>query len=125
MPQLPLLIPMIVTGLLVGSIMIHEGRGISKKRLAGASVLSGLLNGVQAYTVNLLTPQPTSSFFRAGTSVTVPATFRQGSELTFTVSSILAGILIPLTIVGIAMLYSRFRRGGEEVEVEEESISEK
>lgn len=112
MPQLPVLIPIIVTGLLVGSVMRSGGRGISKRRLAGASVLSGLLNGGQAYVVNLLTPQPTSTFFGAA----VPAAVRQTSELVFTISSILAGIFIPLAIVGIAMLYARSRGGAEEEE---------
>jgi len=113
MPQLPVLIPIIVTGLLVGSVMRNPSRRISKKRLGGVSLLSGLLNGGQAYLVNLLTPQPTSTFLRT----TVSATVRQTSEMVFIVSSVLAGILIPLAIVGIAMLYSRGRRGEEEVEL--------
>jgi hypothetical protein len=127
MPQLPVLIPIIVTGLLVGSVMTHEGRGISKKRFAVASVLSGLLNGGQAYLVNLLTPQPTS-FIRTGVTIGTAgpgfAVARQGSELVFIISSFLVGILIPLAVVGIAKLYAHFRKGEEDVEVEE-PISEK
>jgi cation transporter-like permease len=118
MPQLPVIIPMVVTGLLVGSVMRSESHRISKRRLGGASVLSGLLNGAQAYLVNLLTPQPTSTFFQG----TVSATVRQASELTFTISSILVGILIPVAIVGIGMLYSRARKGGEEVEVQDSTF---
>jgi len=123
MPQLPVIIPMIVTGLLVGSMIRNAGRGISKKKIGGASVLSGLLNGVEAYVANLLIPQPTSTFIRAGSTVsfTVPAAARQSSELVFYISSVLAGILIPLVIVGIAMLYSRGRQGGEQVEEEVET----
>ena len=120
MPQLPVLIPIIVTGLLVGSVMRSAGARISKKRLAVASVISGLLNGGQAYLVNLLAPQPTSTFFRT----TVSAAVQQASEMVFIISSILVGILIPLAIVGIAMIYAHFRKGEEDVDVEE-SISEK
>jgi hypothetical protein len=123
MPQLPIIIPIIVTGLLVGSAMRNPDRRISKKRIGGASVLSGVLNAAEAYVVNLLTPQPTSTFFRAGSTVsfTVPAAARQSSELVFYVSSVLAGILIPLVIVGIAMFYSRGRHTEEEVEEETET----
>ena len=88
-------------------------------------MLSGVLNGVGAYVVNLLMPQPTTTFFRAGTAanVTVVAAFRQNSELVFYVSSIVVGILIPLVIVGIAMLRSRGRQGGgEEVELQESDL---
>jgi len=124
MPQLPIIIPIIVTGLLVGSAMRNGGRGISKKRLGGASLLSGVLNGVGAYVVNLLMPQPTTTFFRAGATAnfTVPAAVRQNSEMVFYVSSIVAGILIPLIIVGIAMIYSRGRQGGEEVELQDSDL---
>jgi hypothetical protein len=119
MPQLPIIIPIIVTGLIVGSVM--KSSGFSKKRLGVASVLSGVLNGAQAYLVNLLMPQPTATFFRA---TTVSATVRQSSELTFIVSSVLVGILIPLFIVGIGMLYARSRKGEEGVEFED-SLAEK
>jgi hypothetical protein len=124
MPQLPVIIPIIITGLLVGSMIRNAGRGISKKKLGGASALSGVLNGVEAYVVNLLMPQPTSTFIRAGSTVsfTVPAAARQTSELVFYASSILAGILIPLVIVGIAMLYSRGRQSGEEVELQDSDL---
>jgi len=141
MPQIPVLIPIIVTGLLVGSIMIHEGRKISKKRLGAASVVSGLLNGAQAYLVNYLMPASTSragaggggtfvvvggggGFVGGGTiptaAVTAAAAARQVTELTYYVSSILVGILIPLVILGIAMFRARSKGGDEEVEAEEE-----
>jgi protein-S-isoprenylcysteine O-methyltransferase Ste14 len=112
MPQLPMLIPLVVTGLLVGSMLKSESHRISKKKLAGAAVLSGLLNGGQAYLVYIMTPLPTSTFFQT----TAAATLRGTSEVDFTISSILAGILIVLVIVGIAMLYARSRGGAEEEE---------
>jgi len=127
MPQLPVIIPIIVTGLLVGSALRSANRGISKRKLGGASVLSGVLNGVEAYAVNLLMPQPTTTFFRAGATATftVPTALRQNSELVFYVSSIVVGILIPLVIVGIALLYSRRGQGGGEEEELQESDIEK
>jgi len=112
MPQLPMLIPLVITGLVVGSMLKSESHRISKKKLAGAAVLSGLLNGGQAYLIYLLTPLPTSTFFQT----TAAATLRRTSELDFTISSILAGILIVLVIAGIAMLHARSREGAEEEE---------
>jgi hypothetical protein len=135
MPQIPVLIPIIVTGVLVGSVMINAGRRISMKRLGIASLLSGLLNGAQAYLVNYLMPQTTvrtgtatfpggGTFTGAGTFTGGAAAVRQTSELTYTISSVIVGILIPLVILGIAMFRSRSKSSDEEVEPEE-SISEK
>ena len=140
MPQIPVLIPIIVTGLLVGSIMIHEGHKISKKRLGGVSVVSGLLNGAQAYLVNYLMPSSTPRAGAGGTfivaggggafiggggetfpsaAVTAAAAARQSTELTYYISSILVGILIPLVILGIALFRARSKGSDEEVEPEE------
>ncbi len=121
MPQLPMLIPLVITGLVVGSMLKSESHRITKKRLAGASLLSGLLNGAQSYLVYLLTPQPTfpstfsstaSTFFQSTAAIAA----RRTSEVDFAISSILAGILIVLVIVGIAMFFARSREGGEEEE---------
>ena len=136
MPQIPILVPIIVTGLLVGSVMIHEGRKMSKKRLGVASVLSGVLNGAQAYLVNYLTPQtPTRAgtftgggTFPGGATFTGTATFtgaaavRQTGELTYYISSIIVGILIPLVILGIGMFRSRSKGSEEELEPENEEL---
>ncbi len=108
-----MLIPLVVTGLLVGSMLKSESHRISKKKLAGAAVLSGLRNGAQAYLVYLMTPLPTSTFFQ---TTAAAAALRGTSEVDFTISSIFAGILIVLVIVGIAMLYARSRGGAEEEE---------
>jgi len=99
---------------------------MSKKRLGIASVISGLLNGAQAYLVNYLMPQPTfrtgaATFPGAGT-FTGAAGVRQTGELTFTISSILVGILIPLVILGIAMFRSRSKSSEEEVEPENSTL---
>jgi len=125
MPQLPIIIPIIVTGLLVGSVLRNPGRGISKRKLGGASVLSGVLNGVGAYVVNLLMPQPTTFVFRGGATANFTgfAAVRQNSELVFYISSIVVGILIPLVIVGIAMLRTRGGQGGgEEAELQDSDL---
>jgi hypothetical protein len=136
MPQIPLLIPIIVTGLLVGSIMVHEGHKISKKRLGTVSVVSGVLNGAQAYLVNYLMPASTSraggAFIGAGGGTftgggTLPsaavtaaaAAARQTTALTYYISSILVGILIPLVILGIGLFRARSKGSDEEVEPEE------
>ena len=99
MPQIPVLIPIIITGLLVGSVMINERRKLSKKRLGIGSVLSGVLNGAQAYLANYLMPQSTvrtgagtftgGATFTGGTfpsagTFTGAAALRQTTELTYT-----------------------------------------
>jgi hypothetical protein len=138
MPQIPVLIPIIATGLLVGSIMIHEGHKISKKRLGTASVISGLLNGAQAYLVNTLMPASTTrgggggAFIAAGgggafvgggtipsAAITAAAAARQTTELTYYISSVLVGILIPLVILGIGLFRARSKGSDEEVEPED------
>jgi hypothetical protein len=122
MPQIPMLIPLVVTGIVVGSMLKSETHRISKKKLAAAAVLSGVLNGGQAYLVYLITPTPTipataSTFIQSSTLTA----FRGTSEIDFAIASIFAGILIVLVIVGIAMLYARRGGGAEE---EEESSDE-
>jgi hypothetical protein len=113
-------------------VMIHEGRRMSKKRLGIASVLSGLLNGAQAYLVNYLMPQTTTrigggtfpgggTFTGAGTSAAA-STLRQFSELTYTITSVIVGILIPLVILGIAMFRSRSKRSEDELGSENEEL---
>ena len=140
MPQIPVLIPIIVTGLLVGSVMINEGRRVSKKRLGSVSIISGLLNGAQAYLTNLLLPQtPTRTgtltgggTFPGGGAFTGTATFttfagaaaaRQVTELSYLASSVIVGILIPLAILGIAMFRSRSKGKDEELEAQDEDSS--
>jgi hypothetical protein len=124
MPQLPLIIPIIVTGLLVGSAMKNRDQRISKKRLGAISVLSGVLNGAQAYLVTFLSPQTTFSrqatFFQ--TTATAAASLRQTSELVFAISSILIGILIPLVIVGIGLFFSRGSGEEEGVELQDSTL---
>jgi glycerol uptake facilitator-like aquaporin len=108
MPQIPIIIPLIVAGLAAGSAIKSTSRTISKKRLAAASTVAGLLNAVNAYLVDLLTPQQPAFAFRV--SATVPAT----SELPFIVASFLGGFLIVLAVMGIAKAYARTGKEEEE-----------
>jgi FtsH-binding integral membrane protein len=129
MPQLPLIIPIIVTGLLVGSALKNRDQRISKKKLGAVSVLSGVLNGAQAYLVTFISPQTTftrttftgqTTFLQ--TSATAAAALRQTSELVFAISSTLVGILIPLVIVGIALFLSRGSGEEEGVELQDSTL---
>jgi len=120
MPQLPLIVPIIVTGVLVGSLMKSKTQRISKKRLVSSSLISGVLNGAYAYAVYLLTPQTTfTRFTGSAAATTAAAAFRPASDIVFVISSFVAGVLFVLTVIGIAMVYARFFRGGGEENLEE------
>lgn len=73
-----------------------------------ASLVAGLLNAINAYVVNSLTPQQT--FARANFTVPVPQT----SWIVFVVASFIGGFLIVLAVLGIAMIYARRGKGAEE-----------
>jgi H+/Cl- antiporter ClcA len=120
MPQVPVIIPVIVTGLVVGWAMKSKTRRISKKRLMSASLLAGALNVAYVYLLQLLMPEVFSLGFssrpsQAASQLQVPAT----SELVFMVSCFLTGFLIVLVVLGIAMVYARTRKGEELAEVPE------
>lgn len=57
MPQVPIIIPVIITGIVLGSIIKNQKSRITKKKFGGAALVSGLLNAAYAYTDYLLTPQ--------------------------------------------------------------------
>lgn len=111
MPQIPILIPVVVAGIAVGSVIKSKRLKISKRKLLLASLAAGLLNAIYAYVVYSFSPQPTS--FR-GTS-SVPPT----SWIAFVVGSLLTGFLIVLAVLGIAMAYGRVRKGEELEELPE------
>ena len=103
MPQVPIIVPVVVTGIVLGAIIKNRTPHISKRRFAGAAVVSGLLNSVYAYAEYLLTPQQVT--FR-GFTIQRPA----GSEYGFVIASFLAGFLIVIAVIGIGLLYARFRK---------------
>jgi uncharacterized membrane protein len=133
MPQLPIIIPLIIIGILFGSLLKSEKPRISLKRIMTWSLVAGLLNAVNAYAVYLLTPQTT---FRGGTftggtfaggtftgTAVARTTTGATSSLGFTVASFLVGFIIVAAVFGIARLVSRGHHGDGELGEESESES--
>ncbi len=114
MPQIPIMIPILVTGVLVGSIIKSKTQRVSKKKLASASIVSGLLNAGYAYLTYILVPQQTFRGFTAP----------RASELGYVASSLIVGVLVVLAVVGIGLLYARFRRGEHEIESDDLTLKE-
>lgn len=108
MPQIPIIIPLVVAGVAVGSVIKSKSPTISKRKLLSASLVAGFLNAIYAYAVYSFSPEQTFTFSR-GTFPAAPT-----SWIPFVVASLLAGFLIVLAVLGIAMAYARIRRGGEE-----------
>lgn len=115
MPQLPIIIPIIVVGGLVGSLLKSKKLKIPTKKILSWSLIAGMFNAVFAYAELILTPQQTSTF--RGTAFVA-----QISPLVFSVGSFLAGFLIVLTVFGVAAGYLRLRGGGDS-EIEETDLS--
>ena len=125
MPQPPIVLPIIITGLTLGSILASQAKTISKKKFAGISLVSGLLNSAYAFLYYELSPPPT--FSRAGTTFSGAGTqFRvqTGSETGFIISSFITGIIFVLAVCGIALAYARFR-GKKDKEEDEELDDDK
>jgi len=118
MPQIPIIAPLIVVGLVVGSILKSKSSRISKKKFASTSVVAGLLNSIHAYLLYLLTPAQTATGF------TRTASLAPTSEEAFVVASFLAAFLIVLLVLGIAMAYVRIRREEELEEFPEQASEE-
>jgi len=118
MPQIPIIAPLIVVGLVVGSILKSKSSRISKKKFASTSLVAGLLNSIHAYLLYLLTPAQTATGF------TRTASLAPTSEEAFVVASFLAAFLIVLLVLGIAMAYARIRREEELEEVPEQASEE-
>ena len=120
MPQAPIIIPIIITGILVGTIAASKGTMVKRKKLLLASLLSGILNVVNAYLLILLTPARSFPSQFTGTAQSAYR-YRGGgganSQLLLLISSFLVGFLIPLAVIGIGMLYAR-RKAGKGVDEE-------
>jgi formate hydrogenlyase subunit 3/multisubunit Na+/H+ antiporter MnhD subunit len=115
MPTVPIVVPIIITGILVGS-MIKSPRSKKKRKVAAGSVLSGALNAAYAFVMYEFTPTPTSTFRTF--------TVRPPSELAFVVSSFVTGLVFVLAVLGIALLYGRVRKGEEEPDLSTEETEE-
>lgn len=112
------------------------GKKILKKKLLIASLVSGLLNAGYGYVLYLVAPPPTFTF-RGGTGgggagftggaggagAAGRAAASGGGELVFVISSFLAGFLLVLATIGIALVYARYRKKSDE-ETEESSEPE-
>ncbi len=106
MPQIPIIVPVIVLAMIVGSILRSKNIP-SKKKIAASSLLSGLLNAAYAFILNMVNP---------------PQNLPQGSiqilstsEVAFVSASFLTGVMMVLAVLAIAAIYLRLR-GTEEIE---------
>jgi flagellar biosynthesis component FlhA len=115
MPQIPIIVPLIVIGLVVGSTIKSKSTRISKKKLMSASLAAGLLNSVHAYLLYLLVPAqiPTRVTGTATTGTTAFEGFAATSEVPFVVASFLTALLMVLLVLGLAVVYARVGRGEE------------
>lgn len=114
MPQVPIIIPVIVIGILFGSLLKSNKPKIPWKKVTAWALVAGVLNAVLAYAEVILTPQPTFVFRAAAVT--------QVSEIPFSAASFLAGFIIVMVVFGIAAAYLRLRgtESGPELENEEE-----
>jgi len=147
MPTAPTVIPLIVAGLMLGSMLVTQKTKVTKKKLLGASLLAGLLNAVNAYAVYLLFPATTSRFgggnfgggnFGGGTGSGAssfcsanPGVCTGGrgalgatSVGSFLLLSFITGLLIVIVVVGVALLYVRYKTPKTEEEEKEPEIGE-
>jgi cytochrome bd-type quinol oxidase subunit 2 len=135
MPTAPIIIPVIVAGITLGSLLASESHKITKKKLLGTSLVSGLLNVANAYAIYLLFPPPSFSRFSGGGTFTGGGggftgggtAFRSAasSPISFLVLSFITGFLIVLVIVEVALFYARRKSGqSEEEETEPEKEEE-
>ena len=140
MPTAPIIIPLIIAGLIVGSLLASQTRKISKKKLLGASAVAGLLNMANAYLVYTLFPSNTrfgAGGFTGGSSAGFTGGYPAGyqfraagasSEGSFLILSFITGLLIVLAVVGIALVYARHKVGpleAEENKLEQEAEENK
>jgi hypothetical protein len=131
MPTIPIVIPLIIAGITLGSLLVSQTRKISKKKILGVSLLGGLLNAANAYIVYTLFPPITFPRFGGGTFTGGAQTFTGSttfqfraaagatSETSFVTLSFLTGLLIVLAVVGIALAYARYKGGKPQDETEE------
>jgi hypothetical protein len=117
MPQLPIIIPIIIIGVLIGSLQ-KSGKKTSARKITLWALVAGALNAANAYAVYILTPTPTFRGF-AATSTTI---VRTTSVFGFTVASFLAGFLIVGAVFVIAAAYGRVRKSDSELGEESQQV---
>jgi uncharacterized membrane protein len=132
MPTAPTVIPLIVAGLVLGSLLVSKKRNMSKKKLLGVSLLGGLLNAANAFIVYTLFPPTSFSRFGGGNfaggtftggTFTGSSTFRgaggASSEGSFLLLSFISGLLIVIVVVGVALAYVRYKSPKDEEQLDE------
>jgi cytochrome bd-type quinol oxidase subunit 2 len=124
MPTTQIIIPLIVAGITLGSLLVSQTRSISKKKLVIASLVSGLLNAANAFLVYTFLPPPTFTRTGTGGGPAFRAAGGANSENAFLVSAFITGFLIVLAIVLVALAYARFRGGKSEEETETDQSEE-
>lgn len=130
----PIIIPLIIAGAMLGSLLVSGKRKIPKKKLLGAAILGGLLNAANAYAVYLLFPATTfrrfgsgsfsggsfsggsSSFTFTGASAYRGAGAGASSLTSFLLLSFITGLLIVVVVVGAALVYVHYKGGHFEEE---------
>lgn len=117
MPQFPIVVPVIILGITLGSLLRTRNPTISKKKFVYATLAAGLLNVAYAYGYLLLFP--TSTTTTRGTF-----TVRPISETVFLTASFFVAVVLVVAVLGIALLYSRARGGGETEEEPEITTNE-
>lgn len=122
MPQIPIIAPLVVIGLLLGTIIKSRSSRISKRKLVSASLVAGLLNSVHAYLLYSLTPtRAAASVIGVPTGAPPMEGIASTSEGAFVAASFLSAFLMVLLVFGIATAYLRIRRSEEFVEVPEQA----
>jgi uncharacterized membrane protein len=126
MPQIPIIIPLIVVGLVVGSIVKSRSPRISKKKLAWASLVAGLLNSIYAYLTYSLVPTqiPTGAQSVLQGRSPSPTGLASTSVVSFVAASFLAAFIMVLLVLGVAIAYARIRKGEESREAAETTSEE-
>jgi len=118
MPTVPIIIPVIVLGILVGSWIKSGKKKLSKKRLLVAGLLAGAFNAGYSYVLEMITPRPTLP--TGFTGFTANRTFSVSLGLGFYTASFLVGLVLILAVFAIAAVFLRIRGGGESEEISEE-----
>jgi len=118
MPGIPIIVPVIVLGLLFGSMIRPGKRSIAKKRFIVASVVSGVANSGYAYVLTVVSPP---GQLASNLPSVVSNSQSTTAELVFVATSFLAGFLLVLAVLAVAAIYLRLR--GPET-LEEQAVQE-
>jgi len=118
MPTVPIILPVIVLGVLVGSLIKSGKKSLSKKKLLGAGVLSGALNAGYSYVLELITPRSTLPTGFNG--FTANRTFSVSVGVGFYIASFLAGLILILAVFAISAVFLGIRGSEQSEEISDE-----